>query len=145
MKKYSIIIILLIGVFFNSCEKKPFDPRNKYVDKYEFTTTVYDYNLQCCNNQNSSCCPQVRQIVYKGSIMLYLSNEIVVEFLPEEEHLLDGKYYNNKRIIDGKLYVVVDDEVPINIYNDGNVEFGFGGNSKAVAGTTGYNVKGKRL
>lgn len=130
-----------MGVFLNSCEKKPFDPRNKYVGEYEFTSIIHTYDYV---SSNSSWYHQIREVIYKGSVKLHSSNEIVVDFLPEEYHFVDGNYNNNTRIADGKLYVDIDDNPDIiRISENSNIEFGFGGNYKVPSGS--INVSGKRL
>jgi hypothetical protein len=142
------IIILIIGIIIlNSCEKKPFDPRNKYIGEYSFTTTIRDYNVQCCDSNNISCCPITFKINYNGNIILGSNNEIIIEFVPQENYISNWIISDSQRIVDGKLYNKIEEgNLAIEINKNGDVVFGISnGSLKNYVGTFTYNVRGKRL
>ena len=139
MKKYSVVIILLIGIIFNSCKKN--------VGNYTFTTTIRDYNYQCCISNDFSCCPTTSKIVYNGNIILGSNNEISIEFVPKLNYISNWKINDTQRIVDGKLYSKIEKEnVAIEIDKNGDIIFGIrNGSLKNFAGTFTYYVQGKRL
>lgn len=71
-----LLLITLSIVILNSCEKQPFDSRNKYVGDYEFTSSVRD-NLQCCLNQEQ-CCSDIVKTVFNGKIDYGSKHDLII-------------------------------------------------------------------
>ena len=143
MKKVIIIIISII--LLSSCEKQPFDYRNKFVGDYEFMTVIQEQDVNCCEG-NAPCCTIESTVVYQGEITYgYESDEIIIDYIDDERDFYPNS--DSWRIRKGKLHIKINKEgrgYGIFFNESGDVEFGVSFKGKTIQGTS-HHVSGKKL
>ena len=128
-RSWRLVLFISLIIFIISCEKHPFDHRNKYLGKWDFTTQWIKVNIDSLGQNDGGYEYYLGEIKYGDT-----ENELIIEFMNGKEARIEidkhGKITNYGSPY-GSGYLEVDQ---LNLY------LRFGG----LGGYTSYSIAGSR-